>query len=316
MEQSKKLTEGALLLGIYVLMLFLAMTIPIFFVIAIFLLSIPFIIYTAKHGFKYALVMTSGAMLFSLFIIPVLAIPLTLLASIGGMMIGHGIHQKASPYETWAQGAFGFVIGMVAIFTFSQFVLGFNLIQEIESMLTDSMQVSMDLMQQFGLQPLTDAEIQLIEQSYRSMLELIPAGVAILAIIMAFISQWLSYKILNRSQQQHLKFPPFREFKLPVAMVWIYFVVIILSLFGQELPDSLGIAVNNVVMLVGWLIVLQGFSFMFFYAHHKGKSNALPIVGIILTLIFPFFFLYLVRILGIIDIGFDLRKRLSEEGKK
>lgn len=312
MEHSKKITDGALLLGIYAVLLILAMFIPMFLVVAIFLLPIPFIVYASKYSWQPASIMMVAAIILSFMIIPAVSIPLTLLAGFGGIMIGNAISRRATPYETWAQGSFGFVVGIIAIFLFTQFILGINLITELDAIFKDSIQMSTQIANQFGFGTLTEEEILIIENSFMRMLDLIPVGVAISAIMIAFLSQWFGYKVLNRFYGKQLQFPPIRNFKLPIAIVWIYFIAILLSLFGQDLNDNLNLVVNNVVTLVGLLMVLQGFSFIFFFAHHKGKSNALPILSVILTILFPFLFLYLVRILGIIDIGFDLRKRLSD----
>lgn len=50
MNQSRKLTDGALLLVIYVMLLLITIFVPILTMIGMFLLPIPFILYTARHG--------------------------------------------------------------------------------------------------------------------------------------------------------------------------------------------------------------------------------------------------------------------------
>ncbi len=70
-------------------------------------------------------------------------------------------------------------------------------------------------------------------------------------------------------------------------------------------------AVNNVLMLTGIFMALQGLSFIFYYAYVKNITKALPVMSVLLTIFVPFIFLHLVRLLGIIDIGFALRDRIS-----
>jgi len=62
------------------------------------------------------------------------------------------------------------------------------------------------------------------------------------------------------------------------------------------------------------LLAFHGLSFVFYISYVKGYPNDVPIVVIVLLFLLPFI-LYIVRILGIIDLGFDLRKRLGEKKK-
>ncbi|KAB8136838.1 DUF2232 domain-containing protein [Gracilibacillus oryzae] len=68
----------------------------------------------------------------------------------------------------------------------------------------------------------------------------------------------------------------------------------------------------NVSHLAGILLILQGLSFIFHYSYVKTKSKAVPIVSILIVVFFPIMGLYLARILGIIDLGFELKKRITE----
>jgi uncharacterized protein YybS (DUF2232 family) len=70
--------------------------------------------------------------------------------------------------------------------------------------------------------------------------------------------------------------------------------------------------IANLSFILQMLMVLQGLSFVFYITHVKGYPKAVPIVVIVLIFLLPFI-LYIVRILGIIDLGFDLRKRLGEK---
>jgi len=68
---------------------------------------------------------------------------------------------------------------------------------------------------------------------------------------------------------------------------------------------------QNLLMIVGIALMLQGFSFIFYFAHIKRIAKAVPILIVIATILFPGILLYFIRILGIIDIGFRLRGRLK-----
>src|SRR5699024_4391496 len=93
--------------------------------------------------------------------------------------------------------------------------------------------------------------------------DFLPAGLAFAAILLAFISQWISYKVMNRLDDQTLRFPPFRTMKMPVSIVWIYFFALIVTFFDLDSDSLLLIASENVRMVAGMLMMIQGFSFIF-----------------------------------------------------
>lgn len=315
MLSTKKLTEGALFVAIYTVLLLISIFVPFAFIFGLFIMPIPFVILTYRHGLQTGLMMLATTLLISTIIIPPLTIPITILVGAGGLMIGLAIKQKISSYETWARGTLGFIVGFLFIFLFTQFVLDVNWGKEIDLIIQESIEVSEQFTKQIGLGEQTDEQIQLVKDQLGMLKHIIPVVISIAAIIIAFITQWISYQIINRREDRRLNFPSFRQLKLPPALIWIYFLAIIVMLFESNTDSTLYIASYNIFLISGFFMILQGFSFIFFYAHNKWKSNVLPITSIVLAVIFPFFILYFIRILGIIDIGFGLKERISA-GKK
>ncbi|QKY70814.1 YybS family protein [Lentibacillus sp. CBA3610] len=313
MNQSKKLTDGALLLTVFMILMLISAFVPVITLIATFLLPVPFILFASRYDWKPSIIMLIAAMALSSLLTSIFFVPIPVLMGLGGIMIGSAIHRKFSPYETWARGTIGFVAGLLFVFVFSQYVFQVNLVNEIDNMAQESITMSQDMMEQFGMGDITEDQLDMLTEQMGMLTDLLPAWLAIVALILAFISQWISYKVLNRLENRQLYFPPFRTLRLPVSLIWIYFFALIMSLFNLDPSGMVFIAVNNVLMLTGILMALQGFSFIFYYAHAKQMSKALPIASIVLTVFVPFIFLFLVRLLGIIDIGFSLRDRISND---
>ncbi|WP_284140645.1 YybS family protein [Virgibacillus sp. LDC-1] len=313
MNQSKKITDGALLTAIFVVLMLLWWYFSFFSVITVFLLPIPFIIFSYRYDWKPSLLMFVAAAVITMLFATVISIPITLLAAAGGIMIGTAMHHRASPYEAWARGTVGFVIGMLFSFLFSQIVFQINFTAEFDNMIQQSMQMSRDMMQQLGVEDQIEGQIELLEQQFLMVKNLIPVMFVVMSMLFALVSQWLSYKLINRIEKKTYQFPPFRMLRFPVAIVWIYFVAMIVSFFQPDPNGILFLGVQNVLMLAGFFMVIQGLSFVFFYAHEKKLTKAIPILLIVFIVIIPFILLPLVRILGIIDIGFRLRERVSKK---
>lgn len=313
MNQSKKVKDGALLTGIFVVLLLVTIFVPILSIIGPFVLPIPFVIYASRYNFKPALLMLAATILLSLFFATIFTLPMAVLMGLGGIMIGTSIHQKLSAYETWARGAFGFAIGLLFIFVFSQLLLHINLVDKLDQMLTESTQMSMDMMEKLGIGDQAEDTKEIMHQQIAYLKDMLPVGIAMVGIFLSFVSQWLSYKVINRLERKQLRFPAFRTLQFPTAIVWIYFFALILSFLNSDPGSLFYVAAGNLLLLAGLLMTIQGFSFIFFFAHHKKMSKAIPILSIVVTLILPMYLLYLVRILGIIDIGFRLRDHLNKK---
>ncbi|HLR08669.1 MAG TPA: YybS family protein [Bacillota bacterium] len=309
---SKRITDGVRLTAVFIVILLVSLFVPIINIVAVFGLAVPFVIYSARHGWKAAVPMAIASVVLAFFVATFVSFPLALLMALGGLMIGQAIHANLSPYETWARGTVGFIIGLVFAFVFTQLVLHVNWMDEMEQMMREYTQMTKDLMAQFGTLDQADEQLALMEEELLRMTDFLPAGLAFAAILLAFISQWISYKVMNRLDDQTLRFPPFRTMKMPVSIVWIYFFALIVTFFDLDSDSLLLIASENVRMVAGMLMMIQGFSFIFFFSHHKKMSKALPIASVVVTLFLPFIFIFPVRILGIVDIGFGLRERLEK----
>ncbi|MDC3415051.1 YybS family protein [Aquibacillus sp. 3ASR75-11] len=314
MNGSRKITEGALFIALYLLFLLIAFYVPLADMVAIFILPVPIIVYTMRHGWKQSIVLLLGMLIVSSLFATVLSIPITITMGLGGILIGTGIRSEITAYETWARGTIGFVLGIVFTIIFSQWIFQVNFVQEIENVMEQSIVMSQNMMEQFNLQSNSD-NAQMVFDQMRKMIDLLPVGIVMAAIVLAFVSQWISYKVINRIGQHALYFPAFRHFQLPKVIIWFYLLAIIVTWFQLEDNSSIYLAAWNVSNLVGLLITIQGFSFVFFYSYTKGLSKAVPIITIVIAFLFPLIGLYLVRILGIIDVGFSLRDRIQPKVK-
>ncbi|PAV28469.1 hypothetical protein CIL05_16160 [Virgibacillus profundi] len=311
MNQSRKLTDGALLTAIFMMLLIVSIYIPVFVIV----LPLPFIIFASRHNWKPSLLMFAVVLVLTAIFTNVLSISLPILMGVGGIMIGSAMFQKSSAYETWARGTLGFIAGLLFVFVFSQIMFDINWVDEFEQTVTESMEMSSSILEEIGVGEQTDELKEAWQGQIAVFKDLFPAGLVMIALVMAFISQWIGYKVVNRLEKKKYRFPPFRTLRFPTSIVWVYFFALVFSFFDIDQSSIFYTGINNLLVLTGLLMTIQGFSFIFFYAHHKKMSKVFPIIIVIVTLIFPMLLLYLVRILGIIDIGFGIRDRMTKKEK-
>ncbi|MCP3032172.1 YybS family protein [Halobacillus sp. A1] len=312
MNDTRKITEGALMTGAYLLLLLIILFTPGFIgSFFLFVLPIPFIFYSYRHGWKSGILVFTGSLIFTLLFATVFSLPITLLAGIGGLFVGGAMHKKRDPYETWAQGSIGFIIGIVSVYLITQLFMGLNWAEEIRNASQEAFSMTEGLLGSFGGGETSEEQLASLEEQVQALPDYIPSILAMMGIAFAFISQWLSYKIINRVEGKKFYFTPFRNFNLPTSVLWYYFFAMIFTFVFAESDNIWYLAAINVYTLTGTFLVLQGFAFIFYYTHVKEKSKALPILAIAGSLLLPTILMYLVRILGIIDLGFSLRKRLE-----
>ena len=176
--------------------------------------------------------------------------------------------------------------------------------------------VSADLQDSFEAEEDSEEDLRgIFTEQLDIFMNLVPSFFVFIGVGAAFLVQWLSYKLINRIEKKKLHFPPFRKLRLPVSIIWLYLLVIITSLFDITPSGIFYIGLQNALLILEMLLVVQGFSFIFYFSHHKKWSRTIPVVSVVLTIVFPIFLLYFVRILGIIDIGLNLRDRLEQKDK-
>lgn len=322
MEINNQIRDGAILLTSYILIFITTFFMPTFILFAIFLLPIPIVIFASRHEriafFRFVGITAIVVFLFILILGIIAMIPLVVLTLSGGVAIGDAIQRKKTSYETWINGIIGFVFGFLFVFLYTQFVLEINWADEIELMVDQAYQNFVTVFDQIEQFDSTDQFKDQVEDFKGQMMilkDLIPAGIAIVSIIMAFMTQWISYRLIDLLDGKQLRFPPIRKLQFPTAIVWIYIIALLVILFENNTSSSIFIGAQNIITLTGFLMIIQGFSFLFFFVHYKKRTNVLPIVVIVISILLPLLF-YVVRVLGLIDIAFSLREQMnkSKEG--
>ncbi|MEC0301651.1 YybS family protein [Terribacillus saccharophilus] len=311
MNNARQLTEGAMLAGIYLVLLLIATFAPVISLLAMLAMPVPIILYWIRHGFKPGIYFSIVILLLS-FIGTLAGFFLTISIVIGAAATGYSLHHKQSTYEALLKGAAGYALGFTIFLAGTQFISGINMIDEIQNSYQATLQSLQSEMDTVGV-GVTDAQWEQVNAMFDYIMVLIPTMIAVFSLLYAFITQWLAQKIHNRQSKDKILYPPFRRFNLPVIVLFIYFIGSFARWFDIDPSGWFYPIVANVTELAGILLVLQGFSFFFYFAHHRKLPKVLPILAVILSVLFGTVLLYLVRILGIIDVGFRLRERMSSK---
>lgn len=311
-NQTNKLTEGALLLAVFAVILLMTLYIPVLGVVLNLFLALPFIIFSGKYDRKSSIVFLIGAIAISSIIGTVLSIPLALFYGLMGLILGDFIREKKSRLAGYITSSIVFLLSVVAQYAFSVVLLDINYLKELTTTMEESMNQSMRIFEAFGQSP-DPLIMEQLQQSITMFQTLLPSILVLSSLFIVFIVQMVCFPIAKRFGVEAPTIRPFSEFQFPKSLLWYYLIALIISIIFQFEQGTYGhTAIINLVFILQFCMLIQGFSFIFYYAKMKGYPKFFPIFVVIFSFIFSIV-LYLVRILGIIDLGFDLRKRLEKK---
>jgi uncharacterized protein YybS (DUF2232 family) len=309
MKQTRALTEGAILLAIFILLLLVSLYIPVFGIIFSIFLPVPFILYTMRHDVRNAALVFACSLLLSFIIGSFVALGFAFLFGPSGIVIGELWKNRKSRYFTFLLGTITYLISIVALYAASILFFHVNMIQEMEQMMNESLKTVSETMSSLG-QAQNEKAIERLQQMVDLIPYVMPTTFLFSAAFLSFLTTLTAAPIVKRLGYQIEPWPPFRLLVFPKSLLWYYLIVLILSMLPLEQGSYLFTAVLNISIVLQWCLIIQGLSFIYFYAHEKGWTKSIPIALTICIFILPFL-LNIVRILGIIDLGFDLRKRLK-----
>ncbi len=294
------------MLAIYTVLLLLSLYVPLIGSVAFFLLPLPVMMYSAKHPLPQALFLFVGVILISGLLGGILTLPLAFAIGTTGIVIGWGIKAKFDKMRLLMASSLTLLLNIVVWYAISIAFFNMNI---VEDSLEQSKTMYHSLFEKLGQQP--DKEIiDSLESSVSLIQTLMPTLFLGMAVFLALFFMIINFPIMKRLGVDVPAFQPFREWKLPKSILWYYLVTLVLTIVLQpEKGTYIYTALINVLYVLQSLMAVQGLSFLYFYSYTKGWSKGILILITIISI--PL--LYLVRILGIIDLGFDLRQRLQRK---
>ena len=315
MKNVHKLTEGAVLLAAYAVLILITVYIPVFGAIISLFLSVPFILFGAKNTRMSSFVFFIGACFISIIVGAVLALPLTFSFGLTGLVIGHFFQEKKSRLSTFIAATLVFLVTIIVQYVGFIALFQFNFMKEMIASIKEMINSSMIMMEELGQGIDVTNYVAMLKEFSDSLpfIEVLtPSLFVTTALFSVLLIEVVSLPIVKRFGVKFAARKPFRELTLPKSILWYYLITMLAILMIKPSEGSYWyIAFMNISFILQLLMVIQGLAFIFYFCYQKGIPKALPIFAAILTFLMPLF-LSIVRILGIIDLGFELRKRLEK----
>jgi uncharacterized protein YybS (DUF2232 family) len=309
----RKLTEGAILLAAFAVLLLLTIYVPLLGMIVNLFLAVPFMLFAAKNDGKSIFVFIIASLLLSFIVGSIMSLPLTLAYGTTGVVIGYLIQRQKNIGVLFIAGTLVFLVNLIIIYASSIVLFKVDMITEMIEMMRESLNVSADIMKNFGNTQDSEKVLKQFNNGLNLIKTLIPTLFVLSSFFIVLIMQLVSFPIIKRFGVKVEKWKSFKDISLPKSILYYFLLTLILSMFMKPEEGTFWyMAIINMTYILQFLIVLQGYSFIFYYLDQKGISKAISITIAIVSFIIPIF-LYIVGILGIIDLGFDLRKGFTKK---
>jgi uncharacterized protein YybS (DUF2232 family) len=307
--KAKDLTEGAISLAIYIIILLMFLYLPLFGGLFTFVLPFPFLYYTAKYNWKAGLLFFTASIILTLIVGSWIALPVPFLYGFVGFVLGWNIYHQREALITFSTSTLALLFSVVVVYIISAILFDMNFIKEAQTMFKEVMDQTISMVDYMGGN--TDQIKEQLTEAYDLIISLLPSLLILSSAFIVLIIQLISYPILKRFGIQVKAAKPFREITLPKSLIW-YFLITTLFVFiiKAEKGTFLYNVFINLLYLIDICFVLQAITFIFDYCYKKRIHKVWPIVISAFILLNPILN-QLAKILGIIDLGFELRKRIQ-----
>ncbi|MED1443193.1 YybS family protein [Aeribacillus composti] len=307
MKRTNVLTEGAIFVAIYTVFLLITLYVPILSVISIFFLSTPFIIFGIRHGIKQSFVLLLASIVMTFLVGSIVSLPIGLMFSVTGIIMAYFYRQKRQLFALIG-GTISMLINFVLDYALSIVFLGVDLFSDVIQQTKSSVRETLAAFPSMD-EEMKKTMMEQMNEQFDLLMNLLPSMFVIVSFMLAVIIHILNIGIIKRLKLNVGTITPFRDWKFPKSIIWYYLIATLLMLINLPKESFLNIALYNIVFVLQTVLLIQGFSFIFYFCHVKKLSKAVPVLIVIGTFILPIL-LYPVRILGIIDLGFNLREKI------
>ncbi|WP_216831643.1 YybS family protein [Alkalihalobacterium elongatum] len=309
MKKTNALTEGALLAALFGIGVIALIFVPFISMILIWFMPIPFIIYVLRHGLKPGVLFWVVTIFITFIIAGLAGLPIPLFFGLGGLVVGELYRREKSGLAVLLGGSLTYIVSIIMLFIMSIVLLGIHPLHTTQELMRQSIETAEGMLIGIGQDP--NEQLQQFHEFINMIGELGPLIIVIMGVTAALITQLFSRLVVKRFFPNIPPLPPFREWTFPKSFLWYYLIVSIVVLIGVPETSFIYIVLINLFPLLGFVMVIQGLSFLFYYCYVKGVPKVVPIIITVFTLLLPMF-LFLIRILGIIDLGFELRKKVKK----
>ncbi len=286
------------------LLLLLSLLTPLS-VLSIFFMMIPGVILYASLSVKSFILHLVSVAIILVMVHPIYLLFMVILI-LPAIAMGHAYKNQKSALFALMTGAGTMLAEYLLLLLVGSLIFQFDLSSYIRDVV------------QLTIEPLTNSSSQMIngfvwtpemtEDVAKQTQLMIPFALVVTSMVMAFITHIIARPILSVMGLNVSKLPPAREWRMPRALIWYYFLALIIEVVSRQNDGSYWkMIAMNLSPLINLGFMIQAIGFFFFLSHTRRWNPVIPfLLGAAVFFIGP------LRIVGIIDLAFPIREAISK----
>lgn len=151
-----------------------------------------------------------------------MSVPLTLLMGATGIAIGYFLKKDKPMAPMFISAVLVFLGGILLIYAASVLITDVNYIEESMNMAEESLENTIGIMDSFGQAPTEQVKKRMYE-SIDMMNTLMPSLFVLMSVIMVLLIFFAAHPIVKRFSDKALKWPHFRDLRLPKSLFMVLF---------------------------------------------------------------------------------------------
>nr|WP_106782031.1 DUF2232 domain-containing protein [Lysinibacillus timonensis] len=311
-NQTKGLVQGAMMIAIFALLIAIAFYVPIIFPIVMLFTPLPLAWYSAKYDWKMSIFVASLGCVLTFFIGGLLILPFSFTFAFIGVVIGSNVRLKKSKLFLLMSTGLSLLITFAIEYLIFLKLFEIDFIKTSMIMMRENYAASIELSKSFtGQSSITMEEL---EPLFLMTEAAMPAVITLAAFGFSFIIISVNLPVLKRLGITVPKFSAFKDVKMPRSILWYYLIVLSINLFLRpEIGSTLYVISLNLSIVLSLLLTIQGLSFIHYFLDKKFNASKFSKV-LVTIMVFPLY--SFVVLIGILDLGFNVRSLVKDKIQK
>lgn len=312
---TKALAEAGLTTAFTVIIMLINIYVPIFSIVANFIVPIPITILCIRHNFKVTLISAIASGIFiAMFYNPVYAISSMIMVGFTGITLGYCVRNKKSFGTTIIFLSMSMALGitiymiMYIILMTNNSIYGF--INEMVKNFNQSMELSKSIYEKAGISSsqLTSVNDVLKMFTTENIMRLIPGIIIVWSVILAYLNYVVTKTVLKRLKYEVNDAKPFSQWYINTRVGTLIGVTLVLGILFQRNNMIIGqYLINSSALIFQFVFLLDGMSLFTYYLMNRYKvSKKIIVLIIVFTVMTKLSIVY--DLAGFIDMIFDFRK--------
>ena len=306
--------ECGLIIAVAIILGLISTYLPVIGTLIDFFWALPFAILTVRLGLRkatYALMAT--IILLSLFIGPIFTIRLALSFGFSGLALGFAIQKNLSAVKIFLLTLIVSFTAQIISIILLLFVMDINFFEMQVEMVKETFDETFAMYESLGVDQsqIQQAKSQ-VEPAISLLNMLMPTLLLLIALINTLICFYSAKFIFPKINLSMPKFPPFAQWKFPIAFVYLMIIAMLGLYWGStrnlNLLYSVSLNANILSTCVGFV---QGMSVLSFMADRLNISKLVRRIFCVF-LLFNFMLFQIIAFTGLFDMFFDYRRRFSD----